>query len=181
MKEDLILITVTTSKAEYNKFCLYTASKIVGRLAWISVFKNALIWVVSFMFIMSLVRFLSNEVSVNYFYIILSFTAILFLYIGLSKIFESLIMKRYQPYEEGIILGEKKYRIDKNGIFEKNKFGDSFYSWGAVDRIDNNGGSVYIFVDNVLALIFSEDSIENDQDFLNKVYFFKNINNKEEE
>ncbi|CAH9056140.1 hypothetical protein PSECIP111951_01401 [Pseudoalteromonas holothuriae] len=76
------------------------------------------------------------------------------------------------PFADGLILGEKTIEFKEDGIYEKSPLAKTFYDWKAVDSLEENSGTLYIFVDRVLALIVpigsKGDNIEIIRAFVSK-------------
>ena len=59
----------------------------------------------------------------------------------------------------------RRHTFGLNGgvTFVRHPYGYNFYNWSAVEKIEEVNGSVYVFVDAVLALIFNPESLGPDE------------------
>lgn len=68
------------------------------------------------------------------------------------------------PNENGLMIGEKTIEVNAEGITETNPLGNCFYRWKAIEAIEEYEGSIYIFVDNLLALILPPESFTSEEE-----------------
>lgn len=61
------------------------------------------------------------------------------------------------------MIGPKEFEISSDGIKEIHPYGHNFYNWDVVEQIEEVNGSIYVFVDKVLALIFNPESLKSDE------------------
>lgn len=76
---------------------------------------------------------------------------------------ESKISRCFTPDENGIMIGPKEFEINPDGIKEIHPYGCNFYNWSSVQKIEEVNGSIYVFVDKVLAIIFNPESLKSDE------------------
>ena len=76
---------------------------------------------------------------------------------------EAKIAQCFTPNENGIMIGPKEFEITPDGIKETNPYGHNFYNWDVVEKIEEVNGSIYVYVDKVLALIFNPESLKSDE------------------
>ncbi|WNC67823.1 YcxB family protein [Thalassotalea nanhaiensis] len=163
---------VEISKADYDAFNAYASSKLLKSHYWLAVIKNVILWLVLGAIFMSFFQFLSGGIESKYFYTILAISTPLLIYIVLGKLEEHKLVKSFTPNQNGIMIGSKEFEINSDGIKETHLFGHNFYKWNVVENIEEANGSVYVFVDKVLALIFTSESFESKEikdEFLSKV------------
>jgi len=156
-------LTVKTSKADYDAFYAYTASKVLKSYTWIPMLKNVLLWLVLAFSFMSFFQFQSGGIEKKLFIFVLILSIPFFVYVALSKLMESKISQCFAPNENGIMIGPKEFEISPDGIKELHLYGYNFYTWNVVQQIEEVNGSIYIFVDNVLAIIFNPESLKSDE------------------
>lgn len=58
------------------------------------------------------------------------------------------------------MIGPKEFEINSDGIKETHPYGYNFYSWNAVEQVEEINGSIYVYVDKVLALVFNPESLK---------------------
>ncbi len=155
-------LKVKTSKADYHAFCAYTASKVLKSYTWIPMLKTVLLWVVLAFSFMSFFQFQSGEIEKKLFIFVLTSSIPFFAYVVLSKLMESNIAQCFTPDENGIMIGPKEFFLSPDGIKEIHPYGYNFYNWNVVQRIEEVNGSIYVYVDNVLAIIFTQESLKSD-------------------
>ena len=68
------------------------------------------------------------------------------------------------PKENGLMIGSKTIEFQSEGINEINSFGHCFYKWEIVEALEENKGDIYIFVDNLLALIIPSESFSTESE-----------------
>jgi hypothetical protein len=68
------------------------------------------------------------------------------------------------PNENGLMIGEKTIEVNAEGITETNPLGNCFYRWKAIEAIEEHEGDIYIFVDNLLALILPSESFSSEEE-----------------
>jgi hypothetical protein len=161
--ENLLNLKVKTSKADYDAFYAYTASKVLKSYTWIPILKNVLLWLVLAFSFMSFFQFQSGGIEKKSFTFVLKSSIPFFVYVVLSKLMESKIAQFFVPNENGIMIGPKEFEISPDGIKELHPYGYNFYHWSAVQKIEEVNGSIYVFVDKVLALIFNPESLKSDE------------------
>ncbi|MBV2129311.1 YcxB family protein [Arsukibacterium indicum] len=154
---------VVTSKADYDAFYAYTASKVLKSYTWLPMLKNLLLWLVLAFSFMTFFQFQSGEIEKNFFVSILTVSIPFFAYVALSKLMEVKAAQCFTPNENGIMIGNKEFEVSADGIKEIHRYGHSFYNWDVVERVEEVNGSIYIFVDKVLALIFNSESLKSDE------------------
>lgn len=159
--ENLLKFKVETSKADYDAFYSYTASKVLKPYKWIPMLKNVFLWLILGIIFSSFFQFQSGKIESKYFYMILIISIPFFSYIALSRLMEMKISKCFTPNQNGIMIGSKEFEINSDGIKETHPFGYNFYSWNAVEKVEEVNGSIYVFVDKVLAIIFTSGSFES--------------------
>lgn len=160
--ENHLKIKVNTSKADYNAFCAYTASKVLKPYTWIPMLKNVLLWLVLAFSFMSFFQFQSGGIEKKSFIVVLISSIPFFIYVALSKLLESKVSQCFAPNENGIMIGSKEFEIGPDGIKEVHSYGSNFYDWSSVQKIEEVNGSIYVFVDKVLAIIFNPESLKSD-------------------
>lgn len=71
------------------------------------------------------------------------------------------VLKLLVPREDGVVLGDKTLELKEDGIYETSDhgYGHSFYHWKIIDAVEEHNGSLYVFFDNIMALIIPEGSI----------------------
>ena len=161
--ENLLNIKVETSKADYDAFYSFTASKVLKSYTWIPMLKNVFLWLVLAFSFMSFFQFQSGGIGNKLFYSVLTLSISFFIYVALSKLMETKIAQCFTPNENGIMIGSKEFEITPDGIKEVHSYGYNFYDWGVVEQIEEVNGSIYVFVDKVLALIFNAESLKSDE------------------
>ena len=150
---NLLNIKVETSKADYDAFYAYTASKVLKSYTWIPILKNVLLWLVLAFSCMSFFRFQSGGIEKKLFFSVLTLSIPFFVYVFLSKLMEIKVAQYFTPNENGIMIGPKDFELSSDGIKEVHPYGYNFYNWDAVEKIEEVNGSIYVFVDKVLALV----------------------------
>ena len=61
------------------------------------------------------------------------------------------------------MIGPKEFEISTDGIKEIHPYGYNFYNWNVVEQIEEVNGSIYVYVDRVLALIFNPESFKSNE------------------
>ena len=112
---------------------------------------------------MSFFQFQSGGIGNKLFYSVLTLSISFFIYVALSKLMETKIAQCFTPNENGIMIGSKEFEITPDGIKEVHSYGYNFYDRGVVEQIEEVNGSIYVFVDKVLALIFNAESLKSDE------------------
>ena len=112
---------------------------------------------------MAFFQFQSGVMQQKLFFSILTVSIPFFVYVALSKLMEVKAAQCFTPNENGIMIGTKEFEISADGIKEIHRYGHNFYNWDVVERVEEVNGSIYIFVDKVLALIFNPESLKSDQ------------------
>ena len=161
--ENILNIKVETSKADYDAFYAYTASKVLKSYTWIAMLKKVFIWLVLAFIFMSFFQFQAGGIDKNLFFCVLMLSMPFYIYVALSKLMEAKIAQCFTPNENGIMIGPKEFEISSNGIKEVHPYGHNFYNWDVVEQIEEVNGSIYVYVDNVLALILNPESLESDE------------------
>lgn len=161
--ENLLNLKVETSKLDFDAFYSHTASKLLKSYTWIPLLQNVFIWVVLAFSFTSFFQFQSGEISKTLFYSILTVSISFLLYVALGKFMETKTAQCFTPNENGIMIGPKEFEITPFGIKETHPFGSSFYHWDVVQNIEEVNGSIYVYVDKVLALIFNSESFESSE------------------
>ena len=156
-------VKVYTSIADYEAFFAHIAQNVLKSYAWIPVLKNAFLWVALFFCFLLFFRFKSGEVGSKLFLSVLTVSVSFFAYAALGKLLDVKAVKCFSPNENGIMIGSKEFEISAEGIKEVHPYGYNFYNWSAVEKIEEVNGSVYVFVDAVLALIFNPESLGPDE------------------
>ena len=154
-------IKVETTKADYDAFYAYTASKVLKPYTWIPVLKSFFLWLVLAFSFMSFFQFYTGAVGKHLFISVLTVSLPFFIYVALSKVMERELEKCFVPNENGIMIGQKEFEILPEGIKEVHPYGHNFYNWDVVEKIEEVNGSVFVYVDKVLALIFNPNSFES--------------------
>lgn len=167
--ENLLNLIVKTTKADYDAFYAHTASKVLKPYAWIPMFKNLCLWLVLAFSFMSFFQFQSGGIEKKLFFSVLTLSVSFFIYVTLSKFMEVKIAQCFAPNENGIMVGPKEFEILPEGIKEVHPYGYNFYNWDIVEKIEEVNGSIFVYVDKVLALIFNPQAFESadtKEDFL---------------
>jgi hypothetical protein len=68
------------------------------------------------------------------------------------------------PNENGLMIGKKTIEVNSEGITETNPLGNCFYRWEAIEAIEEHEGNIYMFVDNLLALILPPESFTSEEE-----------------
>jgi len=161
--ENLLNLKVETSKADYDAFYSYTASKVLKSYMWIPMLKNVFLWLVLAFSCMSFFQFQSGGIGNKLFFSVLTLSISFFIYVALSKLMEAKVARCFTPNENGIMIGPKEFEITPDGIKEAHPYGHNFYNWDVVEKIEEVNGSIYVYVDKVLALIFNPESLKSDE------------------
>lgn len=154
-------IKVETTKADYDAFYSHIASKVLTSHCWIPVLKNLLLWLVLAFSFLCFFKFYSNEIGKQVFLSVLTVSVPFFIYVVLNKVMEAEAAKYFVPNENGIMIGPKEFEILPEGIKEVHPYGYNFYHWNVVEKIEEVNGSVFVYVDKMLALIFNPQSFES--------------------
>ncbi|MGL1958022.1 MAG: YcxB family protein [Colwellia sp.] len=154
-------LKVETTKADYDAFYAYTASKLLKPFAWIPILKNVVLWIVIGVIFMSFFQFQSGNIDNKLFFATLVISIPFFIYIALGKLMAIKLTKCFTPNQNGIMIGPKEFEISSDGIKEVHPYGYNFYNWDVVEQVEEVNGSIYVFVDKVLALIFTTESFES--------------------
>lgn len=99
---------VETTKADYDAFYSYTASKVLKSYNWIPMLKNVLLWLVLAFGFMSFFQFQSGGIGRKLFFSVLTLSISFLIYVALSKLMETKISKCFAPNENGIMIGSKE-------------------------------------------------------------------------
>jgi hypothetical protein len=161
--ENLLNLKVETTKADYDAFYAYTASKVLKSYTWIPMLKNVLLWLVLAFSFMSFFQFKSGGIGKQLFFTVLALSIPFLIYVALCKLMEAKISQCFAPNENGIMIGPREFEISSDGIKEIHPYGHNFYNWDVVEQIEEVNGSIYVFVDKVLALIFNPESLKSDE------------------
>ena len=156
-------LKVEISKADYDAFYTYTASKVLKSYTWIPMLKNVVLWLVLAFSFLAFFQFQSGGIGNKLFYSVLTISISFFIYVALTKLMEIKIAQCFTPNEKGLMLGLKEFELSPDGIKEVHTYGYNFYSWDVVEQVEEVNGSVYVFVDKVLALIFNRESLTSEK------------------
>lgn len=154
---------VETTRADYDAFFAHTVAKGLRFYVWIPMLKTALIWFALAFSFMSFFRFRSGDVEKELFFSVLTLSIAFLAYGALSKFIETKIARFLVPNENGIMIGTKEIEISPEGIKEIHSYGYNFYNWDVVEKVEEVNGSIYVFVDKVLGLIFNPESLKSDE------------------
>ena len=161
--ENLLNLKIKTSKADYDAFYAHTASKALKSYTWIPMLKNVCLWLVLTFSFMSFFQFQSGGIENKLFFSVFTLSILFFIYVALSKFMEVKIAQCFTPNENGIMIGPKEFEISADGIKEIHQYGYNFYDWDVVEHIEEVNGSIYVYVDKVLAIIFNPESLKPDK------------------
>ena len=158
-----MIYTVNTKKKDYDAFYAYVAKKLMKPYFWLYFLKNLFLWMIMGVFFMSFFQYLSGDSSKYFFHAVLMIGIPFFIFLLLSNVINQKLVKCFHPNPDGIMLGSKQFEITEDGIKETHLYGNSFYKWTVVNSIEELDGTVYVFVDKVLALIFTPESFETSE------------------
>lgn len=151
--------TITISKEDYLKYSNYAVKRLWKSNNKSSGFlKKMLVWF--FIAVIFMLIFQGKGINFNGFHwqsaaiAIAPFIIFIIVYIFNMRRFKMLCI----PKENGLMLGEKTIELNADGITETNAFGQCFYRWKAIEAVEEHQGSIYIFIDNLLALILPPGS-----------------------
>jgi hypothetical protein len=156
--ENSLNLKVTTTKADYDAFYAYTASYLTKSYCWIPMLKNIFLWIVLAFTFMSFFQFQGDKIDNQVFFSVLTVSISFLSYVALCKFMEIKVSQCFTPNENGMMVGPKEFEIGPDGIKETHPFGHNFYNWDVVEKVEEVNGSVYVFVDKVLAIIFPPES-----------------------
>lgn len=124
-------------------------------------FMNLLVWIVVAVVILLILQ--SKEFSLSKFHwptallTSVPFLVIIAAYISYLKG----MAKNTLAKENGPMLGKRIIEIDESGIKDTNSFCSSIYKWEALEEVVIHEGSVYLFLDTMLAQIIPSSAFES--------------------
>ncbi len=160
--EDLLFVKVKTTQADYHAFYAYTASQVLKSYTWIPILKNVLLWLVLVFSLMAFFQFQAGAIEKKPLLFVLATSIPFFIYVALSRLLDVKIAQSFTPNEHGLMIGPKEFEISADGIKETHPHGFNVYHWDSVQQIAEVNGSIYVFVDKVLAIIFNAESLKSD-------------------
>jgi hypothetical protein len=93
-------------------------------------------------------------------------TALFFVLLIALNIYNTKILyTAYEPLEDGILLGDHTFEINKLGIKSTGKGYESLHSWDMVKNIMRTKENVLVFLDTTYAFIFPMRELENPEEF----------------
>ncbi|WP_033017772.1 hypothetical protein, partial [Pseudoalteromonas sp. BSi20652] len=156
-----LIYSVNTKKADYDAFYAHVAKKLMKPYSWLYIVRNIFLWMIIGIFFMSLFKYISGDSSKYFFHAVLMMGVPFFIFLLISNVINQKLVKCFHPSPEGIMLGSKQFEITEDGIKETHLYGYNFYKWTVVNSIEEINGTVYVYVDRVLALIFTPESFES--------------------
>jgi hypothetical protein len=156
-----LIYSVNTKKEDYDSFYAHVAKKLMKPYSWLYIVKNIFLWMIIGIFFMSLFKYISGDSSKYFFHAALMMGIPFFIFLLLSNVINQRLVKCFHPSPDGIMLGSKQFEITEDGIKETHLYGYNFYKWTVVNSIEEVNGTVYVYVDRVLALIFTPESFES--------------------
>ncbi len=88
---------------------------------------------------------------------------VLFNTIFLGFLYWSLVRASNLPSKKGVFLGNKKYIIGDNEVIEEGENSTSTIKWSGVKSLESGPNAIYLFVDNIAALIIPNRVFINDE------------------
>lgn len=156
---DVLKIRVVTSAADYRDFYAHTSAKLLRPFRFVPMLQNVLLWLVLSFCFMTLFQFKDGAVEKKEFWSVFVIGLSFIAYVGLGQWLQHKIAGRFRPNEDGIMLGAKEYELNQDGIKETQRFGWHWYTWDAVEQIEQVNGAIYVYVDKVHAVIFNAQSL----------------------
>lgn len=153
--------TVNMKKKDYYAFSAHTAKMLMKPYSWLFTLKNVFLWMFFGILFMSFFQYLTGNTSRYLFHAVLIPSVPVLVYLRLCKVINQKTTKCFQPNLDGIMLGSKEYELTNEGIKEIHLHGYNFYKWSVVQSVKEVDEAVYVYVDQVLALIFTEDAFES--------------------
>ncbi|UHQ53848.1 MULTISPECIES: YcxB family protein [Microbulbifer] len=95
------------------------------------------------------------------FFFILIFTQVILAGLKLKKL--------CAPSEEGMFIGEHRFKFDEEGIHSQGKGYSATHNWSVVKRAVKTDGAIYLFLDNAYAYIFPLSQLEDPGKFYDYV------------
>ncbi|WHI48424.1 YcxB family protein [Microbulbifer sp. VAAF005] len=91
-------------------------------------------------------------------------------------------MKRIElgsiPRDDGLVVGKRVLEFSNDGIKDTCELGHFFYKWKAVQEIVSHNGSIYLFLDTLLAQIIPKSSFKNESEHNEILEYINTIHNK---
>lgn len=161
MTDQRIQLKVTTTTADFNAYYAYVAANALKSWKWLCMIKDVLLWAVLTFTLLAFFQYVDGNTSDRLFFSVV-FVGLSFIgYVLLSKMIETSLAKAFAPNDNGIMIGAKTFEISADGIKESHRYGDNFYLWDAVERVETVNDTIYVFVDKALALIFNAEAFDS--------------------
>lgn len=88
---------------------------------------------------------------------------IYFVIMLLLKPFQGILVKRI-PKEDGGALGEHKFRISDEGLWESTEYNESLFKWSGIKSIVSNKKYIFIFIDTHMGHIIPKRYFDSEED-----------------
>ena len=82
------------------------------------------------------------------------------------------------PKDGGLVVGKRLLEFGDEGIKDTCELGHFFYKWKAVHEIVSNNGSIYLFIDGLLAQIIPKNSFKNESEHNETLERIKTMHNQ---
>lgn len=156
--------TIKITKTDYRNFTDYALKRLCTAATnnGTGFLKNMLIWCV--LTVVFLFIFQVKLVSFKYFH----WPSAVIIALPVSVVISAYFLNMWKirslcvPNEHGLMLGEKTLEFNADGIKEVHPLGYCFYYWHGVEAVAENNGDLYIFFDNLFALIIPRSAFSSD-------------------
>ena len=82
------------------------------------------------------------------------------------------------PNDNGLVVGKRRLEFGEEGIKDTCELGHFYYKWKAVQDIVSNNGSIYLFIDGLLAQIVPKSSFKDESEHNEFLENLKNMHNQ---
>lgn len=169
MNKDIII-----TQEDFDKYCKFAYARVTqskSRGVKPLLF-NVCLWLL--MSVVFIVFMQTTEFTLSSFHwptaVLVSFSFLMFIFIYFVKIRN--IQKHSFPEQDGLILGKRTLEIDDSGIKDLSQHGSSLYYWKSLKEVAEDEGSVYLFLDTMLAQIIPASAFGDKEErstFIEKV------------
>jgi hypothetical protein len=150
-------IKIEITRKDFQKFNLYAAKKNKA----LKRFK-----LVPVIFLILIVLLLNIKEISNITYMVIQIAFILFLYLAFVLLFKPItaLITKYTPAKDGGTLGEHKFRISDEGLWESTEYNESLTKWNGIKSIETTKKYIFVFIDTHMAHIIPKRYFKSEED-----------------